>query len=98
MSPRLPPSPQEALYLVALSLGTEELRRGLDALLSIALESYTEDEDWDLLEVEGTEDGEPRWSEYDILCIKAAHAWIMRVTGYDAFERAMKPRDRKRDK
>lgn len=90
-----PLTPEQALQLVALSLGTEELRHGLDLVLSLALEYTTEVEDWDLLGVEGGVDGKPRYSEYDIACVEATHAWIKRVTGFDAFTRAMKPRDRK---
>lgn len=93
---KLPPDPVQALYLVALSLGTEELRHGLDLVLTLALEYTSEHEDWDLLHVEGGVDGKPRYSDYDIACVEATHAWIQRVTGYDAFSRAMKPRDQKK--
>lgn len=84
-----PLSPLEALQLIALSLSTDELRWGLDLVLSLALKFSSDNEDWDLL-------GEMGYDEYDEACVVATHAWIKRVTGMTEWTRAMtKPRDRK---
>lgn len=88
----------ELLVLIAMSLGTEELRVGLDAILFLALEHATEFEDWDSLNSFGDDSGQPRFSEYEVACIRAAHAWIKRVTTFDEFERAriIQKRDEKK--
>lgn len=83
-----PLSPQEALQLIALSLATDELRWGLDLILSLALQFSTDNEDWDLL-------GEMGYDDYDEACAIAAHAWIKRVTGMTEWSRVTKLRDRK---
>lgn len=80
-------SDQQRLVLVALSLGTPELRRGLNVLLHCALQFASQDEDWDLI------DDVLEYDDYDLLCVQAAHAWIQRVTG-DAFTSAMEPKPR----
>ena len=86
-----PLTPEQALQLVALSLGTDELKTGLDLLLYLAHQHATDDTDWDLfLSLEG------QFTEYDLACLKATEAWIKRVTGFDAFERAVRAKDRKR--
>lgn len=78
------------LQVIALSLGVPELRIGLDHILSIAIIHSSSDRDWEDLPDLG-------YSEYEISCIKAAHAWITRVTGLGAFdvEQLIKKRDRK---
>lgn len=83
-----PLSPQEALQLIALSLATDELRWGLDLLLSLSLKFTSDNEDFDLL-------GEMGYDDYDEACAIAAQAWIKRVTGMTEWSRATKPRDRK---
>lgn len=85
-----PLSSTETLVLVALSLSTDELRRGLDILLTLALEQGTDDQDWDLLP--------PRFTPYEVACVEAAHAWIKRVTGFDEFTRVTRPSPTQQEK
>lgn len=85
-----PLTPQRALELVAMSLGTDELKNGLNLLLFFAQQFASQDEDWDLMSELG-------YGEYDIACVEATQAWIKRVTGLDAFDRPTRKMDEKRD-
>lgn len=73
-----PATDLELFQAIALSLATEELQQGLNILLTIALDTATEagEEPWSHLPA-------MTYDEYDIACVKAAHAWIKRVTGID---------------
>jgi hypothetical protein len=70
----------QLLNILVLSLQQDELKDGLDMLVSLALQHASEVEDLDQLELMG-------YSEYEQLCVKAAIAWVKRVTGRDEWNR-----------
>src|SRR5215212_180096 len=72
----------QAFAILALSLSNEELQRGLDLLIHFAIMYATDDEDWDMVLAP------LGFSEYDLECVRAAHAWAKRVIGMDEFTRA----------
>ncbi len=78
------------LQVIAMSLGVPELRIGLDRILTIALIHSSGDRDWEDLPELG-------YSDYEIACVTAAHAWIKRVTGLGEFDvtQLLKKRDQK---
>jgi hypothetical protein len=83
-------TPEQALQLIAMSLGTDELKNGLNLMLHFAHQFASDNHDWDLV------DAELGHTDYDVACLKATEAWIKRVTGFDEFERAIKARDKKK--
>lgn len=73
-------TPEMMVKILVISLGTPELRRGLDLMVTLAMTWTTDEYPWDLLR------SEMGYGEYDIACVLAAQRWIERVTGinYDA--------------